>query len=77
MKWVKSKNHCEKRLEVEFQSGEKDTACLTKPHTDNECLFEGNFEGKATEVGQVIVSSSQCLDNGNGAMDDIQVQANF
>ena len=76
MKWTGDcQNTCDKCLEVQFQSGKKDNACLYKKHTDNKCLFEGNFEGKETEFGLVVVSSSQCLDNGNGAMDDIEVQS--
>ena len=63
--------HCEKCLDLEFANGEKDIACLSKKHVENECLYEGNFIKKATKKGQVIVSSSQCLKN--GVMDDIQV----
>jgi len=62
---------CEECLEVEFESGEKDTACLNPLYDDNDCLFGGNFMGKETKAGQIVVSSSECLKTGN--MDDIEV----
>ena len=41
-------------------------------YDDNDCLFGGNFIGKGTKAGQVVVSSSECLKTGN--MDDIEVK---
>ena len=48
------------------------TACLNPLYDDNDCLFGGNFMGKGTKAGQVVVSSSECLKTGN--MDDIEVK---
>ena len=48
------------------------TACLNPMYDDNDCLFGGNFIGKGTKAGQVVVSSSECLKTGN--MDDIEVK---
>ena len=50
----------------------KHTACLNQMYDDNDCLFGGNFMGKGTKAGQVVVSSSECLKTGN--MDDIEVK---
>jgi len=72
MLWTENcPDSCEECLEVEFESGEKDTACLNPLYEDNDCLFGGNFMGKGTKAGQVVVSSSECLKTGN--MDDIEV----
>merc|ERR1712018_556743 len=72
MSWTENcPDSCEECLEVEFQSGEKDTACLNPLYDDNDCLFGGNIMGKGTKAGQVVVSSSECLKTGN--MDDIEV----
>jgi len=72
MLWIYNcQGACEKCLEVEFKSGAKDTACLNRMYYDNDCLFGGNFIENRTKAGQVVVSSSECLKNGN--MDDIEV----
>ena len=62
---------CNKCLDVIFERYEKDTVCLKRIYDTNNCLFEGNFLRKMTQVGQVVVSSSECLRS--GTMTNIQV----
>ena len=62
---------CNQCLDVIFERYEKDTACLKPIHDTNNCLFGGNFLRKITQVGQVVVSSSECLKS--GTMTNIQV----
>ena len=66
MKWTScpNQNTCKRCLEVEFESGEKDIACLNQKYPNHKCLLEGNFLEMPTTVGNVVVSSSECLKNG-------------
>ena len=70
MKWTDclNPNECDKCLEVTFDFGEKDVACLNQIYPENGCVFQGSFSEKGTPI---TVSSSSCFSSGN--LDDIQV----
>ena len=70
MKWTEciKPNECDKCLQVTFESGEKDVACLNQIYPNNSCVYQGIFSEKGTSVA---VSSSRCCSSGK--LDDIQV----